>query len=374
MLESRFTGKDGGIVNGTVTGHSAGGSIAAGGTPDDDEATSTDLLNHSCTWSIKNAIGVSGGRVISDFSGFVVPDSGEAKDFTARHNFKCTIIGSGMATGTRDFYETIYLTAESDNPVAQTIANIGFLQRKSSASVVTWYDQVGNKDLTGHYNSQSPIIARGGRVLDYVRFNEHNSNLLNFPLDGVKANSIYWVGRVFDQGAQNGRDTGPDANSSFNVNGFLGYDQRGSAGTPYIFFIPDGQASYQVSLDGNYAAGSPHTGGSLSGYWYKNNEDNPIDLGNNIGGGIKTGQFFQHTYKYESFSGTTIWNRENLNAGQAGTLPGFNSLGTFKGTAESQQYFGTFDIKELLLSSGKDEGGAAHRKGIQKDLVERHNI
>lgn len=380
MLESRFTGYNGGIVNGTVTGHSAGGTVAAGGAPSDDEADGgggTDLLNHSATWSIKNTIGVSGGKVIGNFSGYVVQDSGDgtyANTNIGRHNFLCKITGSGMATGTRDFYDTIYLTAEADHPVAQTIANIGFLQRKSSASVVSWYDQVGNKDLTGHHNSQSPIIARGGRVLDYVRFNEHNSNLLNFPLDGVKANSIYWVGRVFDQGAQNGRDTGPDANSSFNINGFLGYDQRGSAGTPYIFFIPDGQASYNVSLDGNYAAGSNHTGGSLSGYWYKNNEDNPMALGNNIGGGIKTAQFFQHTYKYESFSGTTIWNRENLNAGQAGTLPGFNSLGAFKGTATSQQYFGTFDIKELLLSSGKDAGGAAHRKGIQKDLVERYNI
>ena len=377
LLNSRFTGKNGGIVNGTVTGFSVGGTVAAGGTPNDDEADGaggTDLLNHSCTWSIKSAPGISGGRAISDFSGFVVPDSGQANSTINRYNFLCKITGSGMATGTRDFYETIYLTAEADHPVAQTIANIGFLQRKSSASVVTWYDQVGNKDLTGHHNSQSPIIARGGKVLPYVRFNEHNSNLLNFPVDGVKANSIYWVGRVFDQGAQNGRDTGPDANSSFNVNGFLGYDQRGSAGTPYIFFIPDGQASYNVSLDGNYAAGSPHTGGSLSGYWYKNNEDNPMALGHNIGGGVPTGKYFQHTYKYESFSGTTIWNRENLNAGQAGTLPGFNSLGAFKGTATSQQYFGTFDIKELLLSSGKDAGGAAHRIGIQKNLVERHNI
>lgn len=278
-----------------------------------------------------------------------------------------------MATGTRDFYESIYLTAEADHPVAQRISTIGFLQRKTSASITTWYDQIGSKNLTGHHNSQSPIIARGGKVLPYARFNEHNSNLLNFPLDGVKANSIYWVGRVFDQGARNGRNTGPDAGSSFNINGFLGYDQRGSAGTPYIFFIPDGQASYNVSLDGNYAAGSTHTGGSLSGYWYRNNEDNPMNLGNNIDGQIKTGQFFQHTYKYESFSGTTIWNRENLNANQAGTLPGFNSLGSFKSTT-TQQYFGTFDIKELLLASGKDAGGAAHRIGIQKNLVERYNI
>jgi len=398
MLESQFTGSNGGIVNGTVTGFSAGGSIAAGGDGVGGEDGNEFLLlengsfallqdsnkillaeqgynlkNHSATWSIKNAPSVSGGRTIADFSGFVVQDSGVAGSFITRHNFLCKITGSGMATGTRDYYDTIYLTAEADHPVAQVVANIGFLQRKSSASIVTWYDQVGNKDLTGHHNSQSPIIARGGRVLDYVRFNEHNSNLLNFPVDGVEANSIYWVGRVFDQGAQNGRNTGPDANGNFNINGFLGYDQRGNARTPYIFFIPDGQSNYNVSLDGNFAGGG--TGGALSGYWYKNNEDNPMGLGNNVAGGIKTGQFFQHTYKYESFSGTTIWNRENLNAGQAGTLPGFNSLGQFKGTAsESQQYFGTFDIKELLLSSGKDAGGAAHRKGIQKDLVERYNI
>jgi hypothetical protein len=368
MLESRFTGKDGGIVGGTVTGHSAGGTVAAGGTPDDDEATSTDLLNHSCTWSIKNAIGVSGGRAISDFSGFVVQDSGAASSNITRHNFKCTIIGSGMATGTRDFYETIYLTAESDRPVAQTIANIGFLQRKSSASVVTWYDQVGTKDLTGHHNSQSPIIARGGRVLDYVRFNEHNSNLLNFPMGApVQPNSIYWVGRIFDQGGDDGRNTGPDAGQTFNTNGFLGHESNPLGKQPYIFLTN----TNVVSLDGNFAGGG--TGGALSGYWYRNNEDNPMSLTANESAIVQTGRFFQHTYKYESISGTTIWNIAKETSNNA-AVDGFQTLGLINPNANNEPYFGTFDIKELLLSSGKDNGGAAHRKGIQKNLVERYNI
>jgi hypothetical protein len=186
----------------------------------------------------------------------------------------------------------------------------------------------------------------------------------------VQPNSIYWVGRVFDQGAQNGRNTGPDADNSFNTNGFLGHESNPVGRQPYIFFIPDGH-SYNVSLDGNFPGGG--TGGALSGYWYKNNEDNPMDLGHDIGGGIKTGQFFQHTYKYETISGTTIWNIAKESSNNA-AVDGFQTLGLVNPNANNEPYFGTFDIKELLLASGKDAGGAAHRIGIQKDLVERYNI
>ena len=393
MLESQFTGYNGGIVNGTVTGFSVGGSISAGGDGVGDEDGNEFLLlengsflllqdsnkvflaeqgynlkNHSATWSIKNAPSVSGGKVIGNFSGFVVQDSGQADNFTTRHNFLCKITGSGMATGTRDYYDTIYLTAEADHPVAQVVANIGYLQRKSSASVVSWYDQVGNKDLTGHHNSQSPIIARGGRVLDYVRFNEHNSNLLNFPMGApVQPNSIYWVGRIFDQGAQNGRNTGPDADNTNNTNGFLGHESNPVGKQPYIFLTN----TNVVSLDGNFAGGG--TGGALSGYWYRNNEDNPMSLDANESAIVQTGRFFQHTYKYESISGTTIWNIAKETSNNA-AVDGFQTLGLVNPNANNEPYFGTFDIKELLLSSGKDNGGAAHRKGIQKNLVERYNI
>ena len=281
-----------------------------------------------------------------------------------------------MATGTRDFYESIYLTAEADHPVAQRISTIGFLQRKTSASVTTWYDQIGSKNLTGHHNSQSPIIARGGKVLPYARFNEHNSNLLNFPTDGrVQPNSIYWVGRFWDQGARNGRNTGPDADNTSTTNGFLGHESNPVGFQPYIFFTrQNSQTKDFISLDGNFAAGGTNTtGGALSGYFYQNNRDLPEAMGDNNNGTIGTGKFFQHTYKYETISGADIWDIAKVSSNN-NAVDGFQTLGLVNPHGNNVPYFGTFDIKELLLASGKDAGGAAHRIGIQKNLVERYNI